>query len=241
MKTLDKISNLITRVFFYDRWTCNACGKEIFSGYFCSDCQSKIIEITENFCNHCGRRSLNSLPFCDSCIGKNLSFDIARSAFEYKEPLSYLIQNFKYKDVRYLSDYFSQKMIEVYRRENFTCDFITYVPMTDKRLKQREFNQAELLAEKISNGLGVEVKGVIKKVKETEHQARLSFSERTKNLKGAFKVNKKDVQNKEILLIDDVLTTGSTVETIALELKKKGAKRVMVLTLASVSRIKTEK
>ncbi len=240
MKTLNKIKNLITRTLFYDRWTCNACGKEIFSGYFCQTCQSKIVKIKENKCNHCGRLNTTSVPFCDSCAQKNLSFDKARSVFVYKEPLNYLIQNFKYNNLRYLADYFSEKLAELYLEENFSCDFITFVPMSDKRLKQREYNQAEILAKKVGEILDLEVKSVIEKVKETENQANLSFVERTKNLKGAFKVKKKDVEGSDIVLIDDVLTTGSTVEAIAFELKRKGAKKVFVLTLSSVSKIKIE-
>lgn len=239
MKIFSKLSNLITRFQFHDRWTCNACGKEIFEGYFCKDCNDKIIEIKENKCKHCGRLSISNVDYCDSCIEKNLSFDTARSVFLYKEPISYLIQNFKYNNLRYLGDYFSSKMIEIYNLENFACDFITFVPMTDKRIRKREYNQAEILARKVAKGLNLEVKDIIAKVRETEHQAKLSFKERTQNLKGAFKVKKADVLGKEVLLIDDVLTTGSTVETISSELKKKGAKKVIVLTLASVSKIKT--
>lgn len=237
-KIFDKISNLITRFFFYDRWTCNACGKEIFSGYFCNDCLEKIVEINDKRCNHCGRLSLSSVEFCDSCIEKNLSFDVCRSVFVYKEPISYLIQNFKYNNLKYLSDYFSQKMASLYKSENFSCDFITFVPMSDNRLKKREYNQSEILAKKVAKILELEVKSVIEKVKETPNQANLSFKERINNIKGSFKIKKKDVFGKEILLIDDVLTTGSTIETISFELKKKGAKKVSVLTIASVSRIK---
>ncbi len=240
MMNFDKVSNLITRLFFNDRWTCNACGKEIFEGYFCKDCQAKIVEIKENKCNHCGRLTLSNVEFCDSCIEKNLSFDIARSVFLYKEPISYLVQNFKYNNLKYLGDYFAEKMVEVYKAENLTCDFITFIPMSEKRLKKREYNQAEILAKKIGKLLNLEVKDIISKVKETENQANLSFKERTKNLEGSFKVKKKDVQNLKILLIDDVLTTGSTVETISKELKKKGAYKVSVLTLLSVSKIKNQ-
>lgn len=240
MKTFDKISNLITKAFFYDKWTCNACGKEIFEGYFCKECQAKLVEITENKCNHCGRLSLSSVNFCDSCIENNLYFDVARSVFLYKEPISYLIQNFKYNNLKYLSNYFAEKMAEIYKSENFTCDFITFVPMSDKRLRKREYNQAEILAKNIGKLLNLEVRDIILKVRETEHQANLSFRERIKNLEGSFKVNKKDVKGLNILLIDDVLTTGSTVQTITKELKKKGAKKVSVLTLASVSKIKNE-
>lgn len=240
MNKFKKFVNLIKRSLFNTGWTCNACGKEIFSGYFCEDCLKSIVKINKDKCFHCGRRTLYPVNYCDSCIEKNLNFDIARSVYEYQAPLSFVIQNFKYENAKYHAEFFANEMYEIFINENLYCDVITFVPMHEKRLRKRGYNQAELLAKELSKLVGVEVLDCITKTKETEHQANLTQKEREKNLKGTFKANKKVVAGKSVLLVDDVMTTGSTVDAISKELKRAGATKISVLTLASVSKIVKE-
>ena len=104
--------------------------------------------------------------------------------------------------------------------------------MNVKSLKKRKFNQVELLCNVFEqNGLEVNTTCVVKN-KETENQAKLNFKDRQTNLVGAFKVVEKDkIKNKNVLLIDDIFTTGATVSEISFVLKKAGAKRVDVITL----------
>jgi competence protein ComFC len=110
--------------------------------------------------------------------------------------------------------------------------------MTAKTERKREYNHAKLLAEKLSVIINVPVANVIVKLKETERQARLGKKDRLKNLIGVFKItNKKLIKDKTILIVDDVTTTGATAEVISAKLKKAGAKRVMLLTVASVPSI----
>lgn len=234
------LKKLLDRALFYDRWTCNACGDEIFSGYFCSRCQEKIKYIGENSCSHCGRVTPYPINFCDSCIEKNVFFDRALSVFDYQPPISDLIQNFKYKNKRYFATYFAEELYLLCKAKNLDFDIITFVPMHEERQKERGYNQAEILANKLSLKLGASVCNCIKKTKLTERQATLSLNERLKNLSSSFKVDKGVVKDKKVLLVDDVLTTGATAETLSKLLKKAGAKKVTVLTIASVSRYKGE-
>ena len=232
---------ILNRCLFYDRWTCNACKKEIFNGYFCSECLKEIEYIAENKCLHCGRITPYKVAFCDSCIEKNISFDRAFSVFNYKPPVSSLIQNLKYQGDKYIANYFASEMSSLYKREKIKVDGILFVPMHQDRLEERKFNHAKVIAEELSNLIGVEILDCITKVKETERQVKLSLKERLENLSSSFKVDKKQVEGKDLLLIDDVLTTGATAETISKLLKKKGAKSVTVLTVASVSKFKNHK
>ncbi|MBQ3235848.1 MAG: ComF family protein [Clostridia bacterium] len=229
--------NLIKRSLFNTGWTCNACGREIFSGYFCDECLKNIVKIGENKCLHCGRQAPYKTEYCDSCIEKNIGFDVARSVYEYTHPLSIVIQNFKYNNARYHAEFFAREMFEVYKAEKLSSDIVTFVPMHQNREQKRGYNQARLLAEELSKLSGVKLEECATKIKETENQANLSMSERVKNLKGTFKVDGKLVKGKSVLLIDDVLTTGSTVDVLSTAFKKAGAVKVSVLTLASVSKI----
>lgn len=234
------LKKLLDRALFYDRWTCNACGDEIFSGYFCSRCQEKVKYIGENSCLHCGRVTPYPINYCDSCIEKNVFFDRALSVFDYQPPISDLIQKFKYGNKKYLAKFFVEELYSLCKAKNLDFDIITFVPMHEERERERGFNQAKILANELALKLGVNAYDCVKKVKLTERQATLSLSERLKNLSSSFKVEKELVKDKSVLLVDDVLTTGATAETISKLLKKAGAKKVTVLTIASVSRYKQE-
>ena len=77
-----KVQNFLKAIknsFFNERWTCNCCGREIFSGYFCAECLKSVEKIGENKCEHCGRKTAFKTQYCDSCKDKNLNFDLARS------------------------------------------------------------------------------------------------------------------------------------------------------------------
>ena len=221
------------------KWRCNICDEENFNGdYFCDECKNKLPILKENKCGHCGRLTAYSVEYCDSCIEKNVFIDNARSLFSYENPIDNLIRAFKYKERLYLTDIFCDLFIEIYLTNFSDTDFITYVPASEKSLKERGYNQSLVLAKALSERIGICIVKTAIKTKETPRQATLNFNERLENLKGAFELEKVDFKGKNILLIDDVLTTGSTVETLARAYKKKGANKVYVLTVASVSKIK---
>lgn len=227
---------IIQQIFFPVNYTCNACGKEVFSGkYFCENCYKKLPFIKINKCNHCGRITPYAVAYCDSCVENNVSFDVARSVFDYVDPVDKLIKDFKYNGKRYLAEVFASEMKNFCFSEFIQADVIAYVPMTEERLKFRGYNQAKLLAYELASLLNAPVSDtLIEKVIETPRQANLTKVERRSNLDKSFKVSKSEANGKSVLLIDDVLTTGTTADVIAKELKRKGAVRVNVLTVASV-------
>ena len=107
--------------------------------------------------------------------------------------------------------------------------------MTEKAERRRGYNQSKLLAQKLSERVGVQVVECLVKTKETQRQAKLTANERRKNLVDAFKViNKKVVKDKSVLIVDDVTTTGSTAQILAKKLKSAGVKKVYLITVASV-------
>lgn len=234
---MKKIAEFLDKYFVNTKWTCAVCGKDIFNDeYFCEDCLKTLPKNDKAICLHCGRKVHITQNYCLSCKERMTSVSLARSAFNYDIPISHLIQALKYSGKKYLAEVFAKSLNEVYEGGDLTADFMTFVPMTKASQEKRGFNQSQLIAEKLSMLNGLKVENILEKKKDTDRQATLDKFQRMLNLKNAFKVtDKKLVKNKTILVIDDVLTTGSTAESIAETLKKAGAFRVKLLTVASVA------
>lgn len=240
--------------------TCNVCGREIFNGdeffqsekttakllpgekYFCPDCFKLLPKNNGYICAHCGRSTIAPIAFCDECTGYEWALDEARSPFYYAPPADVLVKKEKYSNRRYVAEIF-EPFLSAYLVKYFSdADFITFVPMTKKARKNRGYNQSELLAKRVSEKTNYPLLDVIEKTIPTQRQAKLNRTERLNNLKSSFKVrNKALVEKQRIVIIDDVITTGATGETIASELKKAGAEKVYLLTVCSVTERRTAK
>ena len=225
----------INDYFFNLSLRCNACGKENNSGYFCDGCK-EILPYNNVYCGKCGRSTINKEDFCNSCQGQELHFEKARSAFKYQEPINVMIKRLKYRHKKYLSKIFCPILSYLILTEFADTDFIINVPMHKKDKFLRGYNQTQVLAQEISKNIDIPFKNdIFKKCVRTKRQATLNKDERKKNLKNAFVLqDKKLVKGKVITIIDDIMTTGSTVETLAEKLIKAKAKKVYVLTIASV-------
>ncbi len=252
-KIFSALLNDFTRI---DR-TCNNCGREIFKGkpffatkeeidayeklqsgeqFFCDECFEKLPRNDGYVCAHCGRSVISPVEFCDECTGIEWSFEMARSPFCYAPPVNEMIKKQKYSGKKYTSEIFAPFLSAYLVKYFLDADVLTFVPMTKKALRKRGYNQAELLCKEISKETGFAYADLLEKTADTEHQAKLNRNERLTNLKNTFKVrNTALVENKRIVLIDDVLTTGATAETVSAALKKAGAAKVYVLTVSSVT------
>jgi ComF family protein len=169
-------------------------------------------------------------------LPKIVADDAMYSVFMYKEKARDLILKFKYSGKMFLAKDFGAQMADKFKQLPFydKIDCIVPVPLNIVRRIKRGYNQAELLSREISK---LTQKPVIRRSlyrkKMTKPQFKLSKEERIKNIKGSFFVkNKERIRNKTILLIDDIITTGATVSACAAALKKSGAKKVYVLSLA---------
>jgi ComF family protein len=193
------------------------------------------------FCVSCRTPFQNAFPLdeqgrCALCRSGLRGFDAAYSFGFYDGVLRKLIHLFKYAGMRPLARPLSDLLnLALPRDERF--DAITAVPLHWRRQWQREFNQSELLARATSKRSGIPVVHALKRVHATMTQAGLSHAGRRRNMAGAFVCKQTGaVKGKRILLIDDVMTTGSTAAACALALKKAGALRVALLTIARVDR-----
>lgn len=236
MKFKDVIAKIFTRGAYDPTWQCNACGRENFNGrFFCDECESELPYNKKAICDHCGRQVKISTSFCSTCKGVLVSVDKARSVFVYENPINKLLKSGKYYKGKYVYDYFAGKLSAILFSEFTNTEVVCSVPMSKERYVKRGYNQSEILAEKVSEITGVPFVNCLEKSKETVRQAKLGRADRLKNLIGSFKVTDKSaVRGKNVAIIDDVSTTGATGEAVAAVLKKAGALRVFLLTVASV-------
>jgi ComF family protein len=207
----------------------------------CAKCLAKIKRNIPPFCSSCGRHLEKSnfvKNICPRCLKAKLHFDRAFSPFVYEGVIKELIHEFKYKSKNYLGSYLSAMMVEFIKEYNLPIeyiDFIIPIPLHKTKLREREFNQAQVLAEFIAKDFN---KGILvdafRRHRYTKTQTGLETTERLKNVKDSFSVTKPQIlKGKNLLIIDDVLTTGATSSEAAGALKEAGANIVFVLTLAN--------
>ena len=217
---------------------CQVC-KQFSEEAFCAACREQIIPIKPPICRSCG------LPLDPQATGPELCYECrktaspitwARAAGIYEGTLQQAILNFKFAGRRVLAKPLAELLAATYGdglcpKESF--DFVSPVPLHSERLKERGFNQSELLAEYFCQAVGkVITKDLLQRVRPTLPQVLLPRQERAKNVRGAFAANREIVTGKSILLIDDISTTGATLKECAKILQKAGAEKVCVLTLA---------
>ena len=219
---------------------CLSCEKIIsFDGLFCEKCWMKLQFISEPKCQICAYpfefQGLNLL--CGKCLTQKPSFDHTITIFRYNHILKKIIAALKYRDQTFLGKKFARILFDKAKHEIRDCDLMVAVPLHVKRLRKRKFNQAVLLAKNLLK-LVPELQffpDLLIRTKNTKTQIELRKKERESNLKNVFILNEKyreRLGGKKILLLDDVMTTAATLENCAKILKKHGAKKVVVLTIA---------
>lgn len=208
------ILKIIERSFFPRR--CELCGE--------------VVELDRKRCSSCetAQRTVGRI------VDNKMAYASVVSPFLFKDSVRKGIHNFKYEGFVELAPVFATEMADAVKREYASIDFdaVTYVPLTKKRLRKRGFNQSELLAKEISKLLDVPCINGLSKIRETKSQQGRSKAERATNVKDAFEIANYDVKNKIILLVDDVKTTGSTLNECAKVLKKHKADKVFAVTIA---------
>lgn len=172
-------------------------------------------------------------PYCKSRINRATIENGSLSYGFYGGIVKSLILKFKYESDFTAGYLLSRLLVEMIEEKEIYADVICYVPMTKKSEKKRGFNQCEVIARHIGYHMNIPVSNCIKKIKNTKEQKTLTKEERVKNLMGAFKVSRiEDIKNKNVILIDDVMTTGATINECKDVLKKSGANKITVLTIA---------
>ncbi len=217
---------------------CPVCREGLIDEGLCTDCAKTVRWIRKPFCSVCG------IPFstgtdthrCAGCIKKRQPFEMARSAIYYQGAGLRAIRRFKYRYDMTVVESLRRFVIHGFGLFGTDCfDLIVPVPLHPRRLRERGFNQALLIARILERHSGIRVEPrVLRRIKHTSPQVALEEKERLANVKDAFRVeDERLVRNRRVLLVDDVMTTGATIRECARTLKMAGA-TVYALTVARV-------
>ena len=222
--------------------TCYACRRDLDleqKEALCDGCLKQIKTVGNLYCLRCGKPLPDGGAHCYQCRGskaRQFKCKIIRSAVLFGPQVRSLVHAFKYADQSYLADFLAGIMHTHFSdyADLAEAELIIPVPLHLKKAKTRGYNQAELLALALGKKLELAVScQSLKRVRNTTSQTKLGREGRLKNMSGAFEcVEPQQIKGKVILLIDDVATTGATLECCAEALKKAGAKKVMAYTLA---------
>lgn len=210
---------------------CFICGREINNFGACDNCYKNLPFITGKTCDICGGRVIGDGVICGDCKNNKYYFTKNYSIFSYVDNIQMSVLSFK-SGRKYLGNYFGDIIRNFILKNKIRADIIIPIPIHKNRRKERGFNQSEILVESLLDIFPVD-KDIVIRVKDTPHQTGLNRENRISNLENAFEVVDKDkIKNKKILLIDDIYTTGSTLNECSKCLLNNGAKEVMGLCLA---------
>lgn len=215
--------------------TCVFCGT-IASEGVCETCRKEVCLIGEPRCKRCGKPvRYEEQEFCYDCQSIEHFYEQGRSLWLHKMPVSQSVYQFKYKNRRVFAEYYAAQMAEQFSDliRQWEVETIIPVPIHKSRRKKRGYNQAEVLAEELSRRIQIPVEAfAVRRVQKTDPLKTMNPQERRKALSRAFAVSDAWKKKERVLLIDDIYTTGSTIDQITRILKKKGVQKVYFLTIS---------
>ncbi len=224
---------------FYPPFCAGCAGPVEGEDYLCAKCREKAPRLLPPFCAKCSQSfcgDISGVFTCANCADRSLHFDAAVSAYRSRGVVRKLIHEFKYGRQIHLRHQLGQWLSEALKDPRLAgrrFDLIVPVPLHPARQRERGFNQAELLATALHHLTHRPMSRVLQRTRYTTTQTQFDRSERMENLRGAFRLRRgSNVQGLRMLLVDDVLTTGSTLSECGLTLKDGGALSVHAVTVA---------
>ena len=209
---------------------CAGCG--ISRIRWCVDCTRTSVRLKPPCCPICGRPGDFDL-ICDLCQSTSPSFTALRSWAVYTGPVQNAIHRLKYGRDIALGEILATFLFRLCQKQEWMVDLIIPVPLSQDRMAKRGYNQASLLAKPLAYKLNVDYSNsMLFRDRDTISQVGLSAKERKDNVWGAFRARKNLLRDKNVLLVDDVITTGSTLNACSEALRIEGAKNVFCVTLA---------
>jgi len=219
---------------------CAVCHAPVTQGdYVCQDCLGKAQRIVAPFCAKCSEPFPGAIEgefTCSNCAHRSLAFDAAVAAYRSRGVVRFVILQFKYSRQLHLRHPVAKWLLEAMndarlRDRNFDC--VVPVPLHPARFRERGFNQAELLAKILGQRMNLTLSRPLERTRYTTTQTAFDRNDRMENLRGAFRLRKRiGVRGLRVLLVDDILTTGSTLSECARVLREAGAQSVFAVTAA---------
>jgi len=209
---------------------CGGCGK--FGVQWCKECQSRVLLIQAPFCEKCGIPTKQT-TLCEKCQITPPTYQMMRSWAVFDSPLQKALHTLKYRRNIGIGNALAVQMKEFVISLRWTVDLLIPVPLGKKRLKERGYNQVSLVAKPLAYETDLKyTHRALWKARETRSQVGLTISQRQENVRNAYQANPDVVKRKSILLMDDVATTGSTIQACAEALFFAGARDVYAITIA---------
>jgi ComF family protein len=204
-------------------------------GLICPECVKKLSFVKNPVCKRCGKEVISTdMEYCFDCVRHKRTFEYGRALLNYDETAGSSMAKIKYKNKREYLDFYGEAIYARYGKliRRMKADVLVPVPVHPSRKKERGFNQAEILARRIGEHLGLAVcPSMLVRNKKTMPQKGLDPAGRLKNLEEAFSSGNMIEGVKGVILVDDIYTTGSTIEACTRALKKAGIKRVYFLAI----------
>lgn len=226
--------NLIVELLYPRR--CPVCDKPVdkLGRYICQKCKNTLRYVYSPYCLKCGKGLQDETKeYCMDCCDAVHFFERGRALYEY-ESIKEAIYRFKYERRREYAVFFGKELARRFCKQiiEWKADAIVPVPLYAEREKKRGYNQAALLAKELEKELGIPVKDkIICRVKNTLPQKMVNGKERQNNLKNAFKIVQNDVKLNTVVVVDDIYTTGATMDAVAKCLKDAGVGKVYCISL----------
>lgn len=201
---------------------CALCGGSAGLPPVCADCAAELPRQPELACPRCGEDSPDGAT-CGACLRDPPAFDASTVAFRYQQPVDYLIQQFKFSGALHLGPWFADALLPGIQTGH---DAIVAMPLHPNRLRERGYNQAREIALALAKRTGLPLRdALVRRIRDTAHQADLDADARRRNLRGAFACTT-PIGINSVLVVDDVMTTGASLDEVAATLKRAGATRV---------------
>ncbi|MDI6873241.1 double zinc ribbon domain-containing protein [Candidatus Solincola sp.] len=211
---------------------CAAC--DGYAGQLlCPACNARLPYIRDPVCRRCGKPALYEVEECEQCRGRVRKLDLCRALALYEDPLRAVIHRMKYGGVWRLArplGFMAATSLAPYLGEGTLC--VTHVPMHPRRRRSRGYDHAELLARAVAEALGLSHRALLVRTRHSPTQASSDLSRRRENVRGAFRVAEGSRPPREVVLVDDVMTTGYTLSECAAALKRAGARTVLACVVA---------
>ncbi len=217
---------------------CQHCGERIDTAgeYLCAKCLDKLYFLEPNLCPYCGKKLIRGE--CFECGKPEVPWTEAQAIYAYRDCLRSMIHSLKYDSKRRIADFLALRASEWLNRNKIFTDanLILPIPLHRVRLKERGFNQAALIAKRLARLQNWMYDGsVLKRDRATVKQSKVEHSDRADNVKGAFSVRKPEIiKDKNIVILDDIYTSGSTMKEVCNIVNHCNPKRVYVLTVGKV-------